>query len=395
MSSDCRTRISNLCRHLASFIVVDWRHLFENDSKINKIMSPNSDRCARAFPYALSVPVAAYAREGRRPVVRHSVDATGRPVTRTPGTIANYRARYPALCRSAGLDPANYAKVVDWFVGEHRRWARSTISQYRAAIAQAIEDASSDLAPDQSELLFERLKQGPSPRKKGAPRTSARKRKSIRIEEFVRLIDCLLNERHQDDDKLAARLLNHNVRLFLRPSEWEMATIQRGFLIIRNGKATNGRALGTHRRLDLKDYGRKGVRDLTDLLATLRKRAAEAESFNHLWGSLASRIARACEQIRIKRVAPYSTRHAGMANAKNWMSPEEVAASAGHKTTATATAHYAKRRAGWRVRPRGVARPSAEDVEKVIRSPKASRETNREYARTRIGPEQDTSSFRL
>jgi hypothetical protein len=313
------------------------------------------------------------------------VDATGRTVARTSGTTVSYRARYRALCQHAGLNPANHAEAVDWFIGAHDRWSRSTISQYRAAISQAIEDASSDLTSEQSELLSVCLRQGPSARQGGAPRTSARKRKSIPLEEFARLIDRLLHGR-QNDDQLAARLLNHNVRLFLRPSEWETAAIEGGFLIIRNGKATNGRALGTHRSLNLKDYGRNGVSDLANLLVTLRNRAAKAKSFRHLWGSLASRIARACEQIRIKRVAPYTTRHVGMANAKVWMLPEEVAASAGHKTTATATAHYAKRRTGWRVRPQGVARPNAEDVEKVIKSPKASREVNLEFARRQTTP---------
>ena len=68
-----------------------------------------------------------------------------------------------------------------------------------------------------------------------------------------------------------------------------------------------------------------------------------------------------------------------MANAKAWMSPAEVAASAGHKTTATSTSHYAKRRSGWGSDIKRVARPSAEDVKKVIRSPKTSRSENLEY----------------
>jgi hypothetical protein len=85
-----------------------------------------------------------------------------------------------------------------------------------------------------------------------------------------------------------------------------------------------------------------------------------------------------------------------MANAKSWMSPEEVAAAAGHKTTATATSHYAKRRTGWRIKPAGIARPSAEDVAKVVRSPKVSRESNLEFERKRTESKQeDTPSFKL
>jgi hypothetical protein len=54
-------------------------------------------------------------------------------------------------------------------------------------------------------------------------------------------------------------------------------------------------------------------------------------------------------------------------------------ASAGHKSTATATSHYAKRRSGWGANIERIARPSAEDVEKVIKSPKWNRDANLIY----------------
>jgi hypothetical protein len=76
---------------------------------------------------------------------------------------------------------------------------------------------------------------------------------------------------------------------------------------------------------------------LVDLLSLLQTRAAVAGEFCRFWIRLGALIARACERIGIRRVALYTTRHAGMSNAKAWMSPEEVAASAGHKTTLTAT----------------------------------------------------------
>ncbi|MEH2512270.1 hypothetical protein V1291_003624 [Nitrobacteraceae bacterium AZCC 1564] len=184
---------------------------------------------------------------------------------------------------------------------------------------------------------------------------------------------------------MAARFLAHNVLLFLRPIEWQTAVVRDGYLVIRNAKATNGRSIGSERRRDLSDYGTDAVKDLSDLLARLRERGAQVGSFRHLWARLASRIARACQSIKIKRVAPYTSRHVGMANAKSWMSPWEIAASAGHKSTATATSHYAKRRTGWGPKAKRIARPSTEDVEKVIRSPKTSRDENlQHYAKRRV-----------
>jgi hypothetical protein len=314
-------------------------------------------------------------------------DATGREVSRTEGTVASYRARYRRLFDAAGVERDDCARAVDWFAAQDNRWAPATISQYRAALRQAIEDSGSTLA--ELESLARRLTEGPRARQSGSPRTSARKRRSIPRREFRRLIRWLIARPHPDD-RLAARLLSHNVLLFLRPVEWQTTAVEDGFLIIRNAKATNGRAIGSERRRDLSDYGDDGAKDLRDLLVILSTRAAAAGGYGRLWARLASRIARACEQVEIKRVALYTTRHVGMANAKSWMSPEEVAASAGHKTTATATSHYAKRRTGWGSEAKRVARPSAEDVEKVIRSPKASREENlRQLAKRRAEREAD------
>jgi hypothetical protein len=304
---------------------------------------------------------------------RMSVDATGREVARTEKTVISYRARHPRLFRAAGVEPDDYRGVVSWFLAQDGRWEPATISQYRAALRQALDDGGS--AKEELEYLRARLNEGPIARKGGRPRTSARKRRSIPRREFARLIGRLIAG-HHPDDLLAVRFLSHNVLLFLRPVEWQTAAVRNGYLIIRNAKATNGRAIGSERRRDLSDYGADGVMDLCDLLVTLSARAAAAGGYGRLWARLASRIARACEHIEIKRVALYTTRHVGMANAKSWMSPAEVAASAGHKTTATATSHYAKRRTGWGSKAKRVARPSAEDVEKVIRSHKASREEN-------------------
>jgi hypothetical protein len=303
-------------------------------------------------------------------------DGTRRQVSKSPATIEAYRARYPQLARRAGVEPHNHAAVVNWFVAQDNTWAVSTISQYRGAILQAIED-NLGRAEDVEHLLT-RLTAGPCARVGGPRQTSARKRKSIPRPEFVRLIQYLTPGR-KPYDVLIARILSHNVRLFLRKVEWQTAAIQNGFLVIQNAKATNGRSFGPERRRDLSNYGSDGMTDLRELLPILTELAGSPEGFKKLWGRLASRLARVCNQIGIKRVAPYTTRHVGMANAKSWMSPAEVAASAGHKSTATATSHYARRRTGWGANVERVARPSPEDVERVIKSPKSSKKDNLEY----------------
>jgi hypothetical protein len=306
--------------------------------------------------------------------IKMNVDATGRQVSRTEKTVNAYRVRYFGLFNTAGVDPGDCVGIVSWFAAQDGRWAPATISQYRAALRQAIEDCAG-LETGDRESLFGRLNQGPSPRMKGPPRTSTRKRKSIPYHEFRLLVRTLYAGKHPDDG-LCARLLAHNVKIFLRPVEWETADLGARYLLVQNAKATNDRAHGSDRRIDISDYGVNGVGDLSALLVTLSARAAAARGYSYLWARLASRIARVCKDIKIKRVCLYTTRHVGIANAKSWMSPQQIAAKAGHKTTATATAHYAKRRTGWGAEAERGACPSSQDVEKVVRSPKESREAN-------------------
>jgi hypothetical protein len=306
-----------------------------------------------------------------------SVDATGRQVEPTPETRKKYRARYLQLSRAAGVGPDDVTGVIGWLETQKRQWAASTLRQYRAAIGQAIADRAQKMSAAKHQRLVTRLKARPRTRKTGKPQTSARKRKSLPLAEAALLVETLNAGKHRDD-RLVARIVKHNLRLFLRPIEWETAVIRGKHLIVQNAKATNGRSFGKERGRDLSNYGAAAVEDLRALLASL-KTQAKAVGFVRLWQRLASRIARACKRAGIKRVSPYTTRHVGMSNAKTWMTPEEVAASAGHKTTATATSHYAKRRSSWGAKAKRVARPRPEDVEKVVSSPKASREKNQEY----------------
>jgi hypothetical protein len=78
--------------------------------------------------------------QNRKPRIEVGIDGTQRRVSKSPGTITAYRARFPQLARRAGVEPHNHAAVVDWFVAQDNNWSVSTISQYRGAIIQAFED---------------------------------------------------------------------------------------------------------------------------------------------------------------------------------------------------------------------------------------------------------------
>ena len=135
-------------------------------------------------------------------------------------------------------------------------------------------------------------------------------------------------------------------------------------LVVRNAKATNGRANGDERERDIAELGDKTIAALVNFLGHLHKALTAAGGWKTLLGRLASRLARVCKSLGIPRVSLYTLRHVGMATAKSWMEPVEVAAAAGHASVRTATSHYAKRRTGW-VGLRLAGKPTADSIARV------------------------------
>ena len=274
-------------------------------------------------------------------------DCTGKPVTRAAKTEAEYRARYHYLRMTAeteALAGTDIVEVVDWFARQDDRWAEATVRKYRASLLFTMD--SEHLHSDAALHIQQRLEHGPRPAADGPKQTSARKRKSLPVNEYLRLVG-FLKASQKSDDNLLRGLVQYGVALFLRPGEFGTAEVVGTTLIVRNSKATNGRANGDTRERELKPMPDKAIKSLSVFLALLRSAAQQAGSMKRLLDRLSSRLARVCKHLKIRRVSLYTLRHVGMATAKIWMTPAEVAAAAGHASVVTAQTHYAKRRSGW------------------------------------------------
>lgn len=274
-------------------------------------------------------------------------DCTNRIVSKTPGTKAAYQARANNLLVMAKREEAaveGLADLIDWFGAQHNRWAPATIRQYRAALLYGLEMTVTDTID--TTMLAEHLRVGPAARETGPKQTSARKRKSLKREEFTALGDCLQESGHPDDI-LILGFVAFGAALFLRPIEYLDARIEGSMLVVRNAKATNGRANGSQRERDLTGMETKAIVSLGAFLKRLGEARREAGDWTRLRDRLAARLARVCKKLKIPRVSFYTLRHVGMSTAKSWMTPLEVAAAAGHGSVRTATSHYAKRRTGW------------------------------------------------
>lgn len=304
--------------------------------------------------------------------MRKMIDCTGRSVTRTDETIAAYQARADKLLLMAKREtPAidDLGGLIAWFAAQHDRWAPSTVRQYRAALVHALETRALDALD--KDLLNGQVHAGPAPKTKGPKRSSARKRKSLKREEFIRLGE-FLGHSGQPDDLLIHGFVVFGAALFLRPVEYLNALVEGTMLIVLNAKATNGRGNGAQRERNLAGMEPKAVAALKTFLVRLRNALRDTGNWTTLRDRLAARLARICTRLKIARVSFYTLRHTGMATAKSWMSPVEVAAAAGHAAVRTATSHYAKRRTGW-VGLKLAGKPSSASIARVRGQPKLFR----------------------
>ncbi len=291
-------------------------------------------------------------------------DCTGRSVTRTTGTEIDYRNRIEGLIRMAARETATVVgpgDLVHWFTSQHDRWAAATVRNYRAAILYGIETRVTD--PSERAALEEQVHSGPRPKQKGPKRTSARKRKSLPRAEYLKLVHYLQGTDWPDDALIHGFLIGGPI-LFPRPVEYLDAHIEGTKIFHANAKATNGRANGEVRDRDISHLPPGTIAVLARFLDQLQRALAEAGTWKTLSDRLASRLARVCKILKVGRVCFYTLRHVGMATAKTWMEPREVAAAAGHASIRTATSHYAKRRSGW-MGLKIAARPSVASIERV------------------------------
>lgn len=284
--------------------------------------------------------------------------------TRTLETEQAYFKRANDLAKTAagelGLtcEFTPFGKLVEWFQGADGRWAPSTVRQYRASLRFALESFCCNPAYyEEARLALERLNaepMRPEPTKGGKRRTSAKKRKACMPGEVRAISDVLQQSQHRYA-LLARSILWLGSELGLRPIEWSTARLEGTTLVVMNAKATNERANGEVRYLELSGLEPARNAMITKLLAMIKTAlktntwAKIFASIRYLFSWASAQAAKAVPSLRGGRISPYTTRHIAAARAKDVMDGASVAALLGHNSTRTATSHYARRRSarGW------------------------------------------------
>lgn len=312
-------------------------------------------------------------------------------MTKTAATVEIYLIRGNQLWMRAaisyGITPEKLLASIflDWLEGQLPELRPASRRQYIASSKELLNEqliilpANSIKITDQNESIARALIMKSSgystpEMKKPKPRrgkTSSQKAKRINVEDIRMLRDATKGSRSQW--VLPALLwLTVNITVGLRPNEWRYAKLIKmegqHFLRINNGKATNGRAHGILRHINV-----SGLLDIEMQWLKLQLRNVQqyAESDTE-WLRYYTAVRRVIYEISRKHLGNrrkyptlYGGRHQFAANAKlEGLTKAEIAAMMGHATDQTATHHYGKKSYG-----KGGCRckPLPEEVDKVKR----------------------------
>jgi hypothetical protein len=194
---------------------------------------------------------------------------------------------------------------------------------------------------------------------RGEHKTSSMKEKKFPKQDFEKVLAFL---QYASRSKMAPVLgdwLIATIHTGLRPIEWRATSIERFmdpqsnrehiWLYVINAKATNMRANGVVRTIDISDIPRKVLTHIERMSENGLKWYGEGrfDSVQSQIGQLLYSINERIFPKKKKHYALYSCRHQFIANMKEIFSPEEVSALSGHAVTKTAVQNYGKKRSSW------------------------------------------------
>jgi integrase len=262
----------------------------------------------------------------------------------------------------------------------------STTRVYKARIKEVLQALVADghLTSERAASGLEMIAQHLLDRRgKPKPRTSAKKVKDARPEEVKAIVAAV-----EGGGEHANKALDRALLLFLavephaglRWIEWQTARMDGAVIVVRNGKATNGRAPGAERPVDLSAHPEEVQNAARAFIALCHTLEVRFPSWEHFGKAMAERLNRICVEVGGRRLALYSFRHVAVATWKRaGLDRVSIAALMGHASIDTAGRHYASGRHGWE--PGAVAQPG-EAVKAVIIARKASAPVPPELART-------------
>lgn len=313
----------------------------------------------------------------RRILQRREAEGIGSGPTRTLATTEMYaglgrqlKDRYRRIHGMPLREEPDPVKFANFMLGIKATLKASSWRVYRQAaliVIQAMDSHEAEHAlalidgaidPDVGEARMTHVRRNAEGE---AERTSAHKAKSITHEQFTAVLRDLPRLTHSSYVRQLGAWLVASMATGLRPSEWEAATLsyvpdpkaargKRVYLHVANAKATNGRANGERRTLDLTNLSDDGLEAVERFVEVASDWAYDGVFMKNK--NACSRILRNISKTAYrsqngKLLTLYTFRHQFVANMKTIYPAEELAALLGHSTADTQSSWYGKKRSGW------------------------------------------------
>ena len=308
---------------------------------------------------------------GSRPSMPSPSPAARTGTTASQASLDQYRRKGQQLLNMFRRETGAAASMVDispldwvtWLLSRKPTLKSTTWRFYRVSAIHFLEGFPGDTAAALTLLENDFVDHGrpPATRAPGAQkRTSAQKEKRLPIGDFEKLSTFLSRFSRSRLAPVVVDWLRAGILTGLRPTEWQATDLdvqadpeaprgRRALLYVLNAKATNGRGTGIVRTLDISAFADPDL-ECVRRMSDLGRLWLEAGTYSEMQSNCASVLAGANARIwptRRTAYTLYSCRHQAVANWKQVLRPEEVAALVGHGVTATAAEHYGKRRSGW------------------------------------------------
>lgn len=194
---------------------------------------------------------------------------------------------------------------------------------------------------------------------RGDHKTSSMKEKKFPKQDFDKVMAYL---QYASRSKMSSALRDWMIATIhtgLRPIEWRATNIERFrdpksgkehiWMYVINAKATNMRANGVVRTIDISDLPNKIIEHIERMSENGLKWYSDG-NFDSIQSQVSQLLYSVNDRIfpkKIKHYALYSCRHQFISNMKEVFSPEEVSALSGHAVTKTAVQNYGKKRSSW------------------------------------------------
>lgn len=246
--------------------------------------------------------------------------------------------------------------VIDWMIGQKPTWSRATWELYTASIRfwlGLFKTHSDEYWRGWAKKGLSILETRKRPASNKHPtKTSGQRLKTIKLEDMGQILSWGHNTR-AEDWHIVKCLWLATLLTGLRPIEWWGAGLDENqclTLSVSNAKLNDNRAGSPSRFLDLAHLPAESANVIYAILAH-----ANLSVSRELWTRERRRLSRLFRSMqkdhwpqRKQTYCIYTARHQFAAEAKAFLSREEVAVLMGHASIKTAAHHYGRRRSSWR-----------------------------------------------